>query len=217
MRISLVLCLLFIASISFAQNHLPPIGIGVSLNANLASNYAFHVPINFDHFRLEPEIGVRFTSSESSSNASYTSSSSVSLNDNSARNINIAAGFYYMFGIDHDLYCYVGPRLGVIFVSSDLMNTSINTDSTLQSTVVDDRKSHSINYSAGVAIGAEYFFAPHFSAGAEVLLYYYHQGAPTITETRTETPPNPTPTITTNSNSGSSFNQASSVYLRWYF
>jgi hypothetical protein len=220
--ISLFILIIFIgvSSISSAQEASQPIiGLGAGIIPFSNTTYFIHVPITFQHMRINPELGFSASSSNYSSSSSYSSSSTVSTSNGKSTNIRIGTGLYYLYPPDNSVDIYFGPRGGIVLSSSTRDSKDIYSDSTQgKETVTEHTKETSTDYFVGGAIGGEYYFSKHFSIGAEIQLTYLHEGEPTIEHSRTADPPNADYNTSYNSTSQySSFGIATLLLVRWFF
>lgn len=141
-----------------AQEHHRPFGVGFILNRS-----TFLLPLELGHaITLEPEIGVyRYSQSSPTSTDSF---SSPTVN---ARTWDVTAGVALLFALPErgNVRPYVGPRGG--FTIYDYRSEpSGGTPITAKET----------DWWVGGAVGAQYFFSPHFSLGGEASVTYTYVG-----------------------------------------
>lgn len=124
---------------------------------------SIYVPINIrSRFRLEPELGV-FAFKNELTNEYRTLTTTIS-------SIRVGIGAFYLLTPSSDLSLYVGPRVGVCFVSSEISEQSTTIASTDKMTERD--------FSYGLGLGAEYFPASQVSFGGEAQFNYTNFGNP---------------------------------------
>lgn len=175
----------------------PRWGVGVALNptALVAFDQDFlFLPIGFGNFVIpihagsvtwEPEFGL-FKFSTSSSGGGFSS-------EDSFTNLRLGLGILFDLTARGDLHPYFGPRLGIARSSSKSTAGGPGTSST------------QTNWYIGAALGAQHYFASHFSLGGEVQLTRTSLGEP-----KTEPP-------SSGSQSGSMVHTTALMLLRWYF
>jgi hypothetical protein len=132
------------------------VGVGVALSSSGLDNSAevveqflspasVFVPITFGSFRVEPEIGL------------FTLSAEEDRDSDSVTTVQLAVGLFGTTQRDATLF-YYGGRIGATFVNSSFEFGNF------------DASSSQTNLLLAPAAGAEYFFSPHFSLGAEAQL-----------------------------------------------
>jgi hypothetical protein len=164
---------LLVASTLGAQERTRSIGLGTSISPGAlvipgeedvllfqAGFNSILVPIRFSKVTIEPEISVMRARSEETvqtgSNTFGTATSSIT-------NTRFGVGILWHLARRENLEPYIGPRFGTI--RSRSKSKSPFSTSQEQSSKSTDR------FLAAVG-GAQYFFSPHFSLGAEAQLLY---------------------------------------------
>ena len=160
------------------------------------------VPVNFSSLKLEPEVGVYTANSRAEAGDNF--------NENTGTLVRFGAGIFYNTPVSSDASVYVGPKLGLMSISSVSESKSSNS---LESFSRKTETSQT-NIFFGAMVGGEYFFSQHFSIGAEIGLEYISKGDEETTRTPPEDDPFPTPET---ENSGSEFHTKSALTARFYF
>ncbi len=177
-----------------------------------------YVPVNVLPFlRIEASLGYFGYSAASSTTSSITGQPKSSSDSRSSSMTNAGLSAFYRLPGMGNLGFYAGPRLGLSVLSMTRDSTVPAWDTGADTRTVSE--SSQINWTMGLAAGAEYFFVPWFSLGADVEGGYQIFGTPKYTTTVTPAPPpNPTPgpSVTTTSSMSTGFTGAS-VRLRYYF
>jgi hypothetical protein len=226
-RLTLAVLLAFASSTMLASPVLSQtkIGIGVGLNSGSTPIILFQsssssgivpfyaslpitiqVPIVLSGFRIEPEFGLFSTSSSSTTGNN--------VNEDAFSAMRFAAGLYYGKSLSENANLYVGPRLGMLLLST----TSKNVD-TLFSGGQETRtsESSSSNILLEAVIGGEYMLSQHFSLGAEAQLGLLLEGDEETSTSRTPAPPIPQPTPVKTEESGTHIQTNARVTARFYF
>ena len=189
-----------------AQENPSKIGIGVSFNPTAlfapGPSSSLFLPIGFTNlylpcnispaFRLEPEAGIFSTSTNSSSQDPYSSYSSAS----SESMIRLGVGIFSVHTMEDGFSSYWGPRVGVLLNSGSSSSTGNP-----------DLKSSETDLFAGLCLGGEFAFSPHFSLGAEVQVNYVSFGQPNVTPSTGLSSTRSEYIITNNG----------LVFVRWYY
>jgi hypothetical protein len=200
--------LLFGVATSMAQDADILVGIGIgydpprlilsssNLYTNVMTPVNIYVPISGAKFRFEPDLGFYSFKNESSSGG-YS-------NENDASIFHIGAGAFYMISTDSPVRIYIGPRLGLNFISAK--STSSNSFGSSSS------ESSETDFTVGACVGGEYLFASRFSIGGEAQLSYISFGTPDVTYTPASEMSGSSPDITRHL-------IASNVvfFFRWFF
>jgi hypothetical protein len=220
MKATLLASLFFISgfSISALSQETPPaqasagaVGLGIGYNTPVIfARIGSPIPLSIMDFatvqipirlsptvRFEPEIGYLSESIE----LSYSSQ----LLESSASMVRISGGLMFIAASYGSTNIYVGPRIAAQFYSTT------ETTPGFMSGSVEKTESKGTNLFFMGCVGAEHFFSPHFSLGAEVQLSYVSFGKP---ETTVTTPsPFPSPIMTKRT----IFGINSLTHVRWYF
>lgn len=146
------------------------------------------IPISFQKFRLEPELGIYAITNE------RTFSGETSTDKSSIMRLGLAAHYVHAFGDQSQVY--VGPRFALYMSNSTNEDTGSPTEESSWTDML-----------IGASVGGEYLFTKHFSLGAEVQLNYISHGDPEET---------PAPTFDSEE-SGSIISNNATLILRWYF
>lgn len=171
-------------------------GIGIALPVTGAPGGTVYVPVNLHvNFRLEPGIGYVSASSETEAGTNSKATSS------STSSFGFSLGALYQTRPVESFNVYVGPRLGVVLSSSET-NDGTTTTSTSATNVV-----------AILAAGAEHYFSPRFSLGAEADLGYAAGGEPTVEVTPAPAAAAPAKPKT----SSSAVSTGGQVFVRFFF
>ncbi|HXX63242.1 MAG TPA: outer membrane beta-barrel protein [Bacteroidota bacterium] len=168
------------ASTATAQDSTVHVGIGVSIDpprlfissgssfySNVVTPVNVYVPIGSAHFRVEPDFGFY----------SYTYESTVSgtSEENDASIVHIGLGAFYIISSGSPTRVYLGPRLGLNFVSMKSSSSYLSIASSSEVSETD--------FTIGLAVGGEHMLSPQFSVGGEAQLNYIIFGQPTETQT----------------------------------
>lgn len=125
-------------------------GLGLNIDEVL-SPANIYVPMTFDNFRLEPEIGY------------IRSSSSGEEEDITLSTFQIGTGLFGLNRLSDDTNIYFGGRLGFTRQSSEIFFGDFDPDGESDS---------STNFFIGPALGSEHMLGDHFSIGGEAQLLY---------------------------------------------
>jgi hypothetical protein len=184
---------------SFWQNYPTPI--------TSTSAIEFYVPIKVTNkFRLEPSIGLFFTSSSTTTTPIVHGNGYSETTTNDASVVTIGIRGIFNSSLSNSLSLYYGPRLEFGFVSStsedgqpsqDYKTTTTETDITL-----------------GGVIGVEYFPIRKFSFGGEISLNYMTFGNPYVTN---EDNPQTQPSTYTSERDQHTLYTGALFFMRWYF
>jgi hypothetical protein len=219
---SLVLLVLFVSSTVFAQNsdevtlsksRGTKVGVGIAIapggtflltdDDGLISfiPLLLRVPVNLSNVKIEPELGVY--------NFNVRQEAGPSFDENSGTLLRFGAGLFYNAAVSSDASVYVGPKVGLMSISStrEFSNSSGSSQSSKTET-------SQTNIFFGAMVGGEYFFSSHFSIGAEAGLEYISKGDEDRTTTPADPDPTPTPETVT---SGSEIHTKAALTARFYF
>lgn len=221
-----LVCLVIFSMIAHAQeknveNSVVSVGLGVAIGPEtvafsssgetdspdvpLLYIFNFVVPIRFQHFKIEPEIGYAyFTYSEPLFSGRG--------EDDHASIFRVGTGIYYLIPAATGALAYVGPKFGV-----QAYNQSQKEIDSLNGIGIETRTDESsrTDLFLGLTFGGEYLFTRAFSLGVEAEVEYLSHGSLTVTHTATPstgtsspTPPSPT---------GYDITTKASVIARVYF
>jgi hypothetical protein len=218
---ALIFSIIFFASRSSAQEIENPVRWGLGVGLASASGAAFHIPVIYDNFRIEPEISFRSTSSSSNSSDGSTQETISTSASSTSQSVSIASGFYFLFSIDNSFLCYCGPRIGVTYTvttSDDSTNQTFSDTSEIPQLTISHSKQRTTTLTAGISFGAEYFISKHVSIGGELLLTYSHTGTPVVEESQTSIPSNSNLfTASPSRTANSTYGEGTAAFLRFYF
>ncbi len=127
-----------------AQAQDTQIGLGVGLGEGLS----IYVPIDFGTFRIEPQLGLSMTSSESGSV------------EQSRTTLVLGTGIFKEGATISNTVLYYGGRIGIAQESRSVETPAGDTDDS------------STDLFLGPAVGAEYYFSERFSLGGEAQLMF---------------------------------------------
>jgi hypothetical protein len=163
------------------------------------------VPVHFSSVKLEPELGVYTAHTREDEEPA-------DFSDRTATLLRVGAGMFYNTPVSSDASVYVGPKVGIMTLSTVSENKSSNSfePQTMKS------ETSQTNIFFGANVGGEYFFSTHFSIGAEIGLEYVSKGNEESKTTFTPADPDPFPTPETTT-SGSEFLTKSALTARFYF
>ena len=199
----------FLTGIADAQDSDIRVGVGVSIDpprlfmtggSNVYSNVLtpvnIYVPIGFSHVRIEPEIGM-YSYSNQSTLTGTTGEQNLSI-------VHAGVGGFYLISMDSQARLYVGPRVGLNFISSKFSSSGPSgtfSSETSETDVV-----------VGVNIGGEYLLSSHFSVGGEAQLNYLSFG-------KQDNTVSPAPVFTNPSPDESRHLISTNVlfFFRWFF
>lgn len=220
----LALTLLVVSSSAFAQTEASApeptlskargtkVGIGLAIapagtfiltdNDGLTSflPMVLRIPVNISSIKLEPEVGIYSITDKSEQ--------STSMSENTATLFRIGTGIFYNTPVSSDASVYVGPKFGVMQISTTEKRKFSSQFENEERTT----ESSQTNIFFSAMVGGEYFLSSHFSIGAEAGFEYISKGDEDITET----PVDPVPTTET-TNSGSEIVTKSALTARFYF
>lgn len=207
--ILLTLCVLLFGAHGIAQDTGTHVGIGVSIDpprlfmasgssiySNVLTPVNIYVPITGPHFRVEPDLG--FYSS------TYQSSLSGSTSEDDGSIFHVGAGAFYLITTDSPARIYIGPRIGLNFVSTKSSSSSQGGTYSTETSETD--------FTVGLCVGGEYMLSSQFSVGGEAQLNYISFGQPDVTNT----PPPPT-TVTSADITRHLVSTNVLFFFRWFF
>ena len=203
-----VLLLLCGVGTGWAEEPETRVGIGISMDptrvflagstiySNGLTPVNIYVPITGLHFRIEPEAGYFSVTDQSSLGTSSSESD--------ASTFHIGVGAFYVITTNTPVRMYVGPRVGLSFLSSKSSSSNSFGSSSTESSETD--------FTVGMNIGGEYLFASQFSIGGEAQLNYISLGKPDVTTAPQPTTTGPTADVTRHIVSSNVL-----FFFRWFF
>jgi hypothetical protein len=171
----------------------------VNQSAYQASPINVYLPINVTPtFRLEPVFGIYLFRNEHTIITTYKSEVTLT---------HLALGGFYLIPTNTNLQMYVGPRIGLNFV------TSLSTDYYYPGLIAvqRERKTTQTDVVAGLNFGGEFYASPAFSIGGEIDANYVFYGNPDVSYTPPQTGTSTTERKQHVIATGALF------FLRWYF
>ena len=234
--LAVLFTILIVVSFSFGQEQRENrLGFGVSLNPagfnrslttytyfdggmyyetymSMQSPVSFYIPIYANkRFRLEPAFG--FSSLSNETVTSTTSPGSISVTRlTKASSAFVGLSGYFIVPVAPQLEMYVGPRLGISFVSAEYQNSNYYSGS---NPVKYTSETNEIDFTVGAACGAEFFPVGQLSVGGEFQFNYTSYGNPDVT--RSYSPPQPSASTTTSERKQHLLSTDVLFFLRWYF
>jgi len=170
-----------------------------------------YLPINVNPtFRLEPVFGIYAFRDEQTITTPATQYSSLQITTSKSEVTltHLALGGFYLVPAQSNFQMYVGPRVGLNFVSS------LSTDYYFPGRVAvrTERETNEIDFVAGINFGAEYYASKEFSLGGEMDANYVFFGNPDVAYT-----PPPVPTSSRTERKRHVIASGALFFLRWYF
>jgi hypothetical protein len=173
--LSITVIILFLSSLHAQENEIK-FGLGISLNpiAILSTSTQstlflpigltnIYAPVTFNKkYRVEPEMGIYSSSSETTSGSSTSKNSSTLLR--------LGLGLQIIKSFDDVFNASFGFRFGILSISSTASYTGSK-----------ETTSNETDYYIGLAVGGEHMLSQHFGIGGELQLNYVRFGQPSNT------------------------------------
>jgi hypothetical protein len=171
---------LFGASMTYyTGSYGPEVYYALNQSAYATSPINLYLTINATpSFRIEPVFGIySFRNERTTTTPGYTQQTRTSKDEVTLTHFGL--GGFYLIPTSNSFQMYVGPRIGLNFVT--ILSTGYYySGSSYQQWEVESKET---DFSVGVSFGAEYYPISEFSIGAEVASNYVSFGNPDVTRT----------------------------------
>ncbi|MBI5471024.1 MAG: outer membrane beta-barrel protein [Ignavibacteriae bacterium] len=187
-------------------------GMYVESNIPVQTPISFYVPIHVnERFRLEPAFGFSSSGNETVTSSTNPTSRPVTGIRNYS-SVFVGLSGYYVIPHSPSFDVYIGPRLGVSFLSTEYENSDFYGGT---NPVKFRSETKETDFVIGAACGAEFFPVSQLSVGGEFQFNYTSFGNPDMTQTYT--PPQTSIYTTKYERKRHLWSTDVLFFLRWYF